>query len=137
MSPVRSPTPFAPVPDRLGEPVVLVEALRVGDPLGHASWSRTVPGEEPDLWDGDEAAELLGLVAALPAGERMRCFAPRYGLRLHTAGGGVRDIAFCFRCHAALVLGPGGVRGSPAFDGESAPARELLRRFRAAGARPA
>jgi hypothetical protein len=133
---VRPPTPFAPVPDRLGEPVALVEALRVGDPLGHASWPRTVPGEELGLWDGDVAAELPGLVAALPVGERMRCFAP-HGLRLHTAGGGVRDIAFCFRCHAPPVLGPGGVRESPAFDGESAPAREPLRRLRAAGARSA
>ncbi|MFP8885054.1 MULTISPECIES: hypothetical protein [Streptomyces] len=120
--------------DRLGEPVVLVEALRVGEPLGHTSWSEAVPGEEFGLWDGDEAEELLGLLAALPAGERMRCFIPRYGLRLHTAGGDARDIAFCFRCHTALVLGPGGAREWPAFDGESAPARELLCRFRAAGA---
>ncbi|MBN3928241.1 hypothetical protein IQ279_01040 [Streptomyces verrucosisporus] len=34
----------------------------------------------------------------------------------------------------ALVLGPGGERESPAFDGESAPARELLRLLRAAEA---
>ncbi|GAA2417133.1 hypothetical protein GCM10010420_54230 [Streptomyces glaucosporus] len=117
-----------PVPAR---PVVIAEAVRVAGVRDALSW-RTVPGEGIALWDGGEAAEVLALVAALPDGEPARCFLPRYGIRLHADDEVVREIAFCFACNRALVVDPGG-RGRPiAFDGESAPARELLRRFRAA-----
>ncbi|WP_344322666.1 hypothetical protein [Streptomyces macrosporus] len=118
--------PFVPA-----RPVVIVEAVRVADARDALSW-RTVPGEGIALWTGEEAADVLALVAALPHGEPARCFSPGYGVRLHTDDEVVREIAFCFACNRARVVDPGGRGRSIAFDGESAPARELLRRFRAA-----
>ena len=44
-----------------------------------------VPGEVLATVEGPEAQALVGRVAALPDGEQMRCFTPRYGLRIWDA----------------------------------------------------
>ena len=89
---------------------------------------------------GADAAAIAQLVADLPDGEIKRCFNPVYGLEVRGAAGVLVEIAFCFRCHSALVAVPGGDRSEfLGFDPGSAAGRELLARFKAAdrpGTRP-
>ncbi|MFF7676075.1 hypothetical protein [Actinacidiphila glaucinigra] len=95
---------------------------------------RTVPGDTIDVWVEDEARSVLGLVGEVPEGERARCFVPGYGLRAHEV---LFEVALCFRCEGALLLGPlvpAELRGIQAFDAGSAPGPELLRRFQEAAA---
>ncbi|WP_329587094.1 hypothetical protein OG500_37465 [Kitasatospora sp. NBC_01250] len=120
--------------------VELVEAVRITEPHGWYQWTDTVPGETVGLWD--DAQEVLALVAGLPASTRTRCFSPGFAVRAHTGPGQVFsgqvlfEIAFCFHCHAAWFYGqavtPNLARQT--FDPASAPARELLRRFRESAA---
>ncbi|MCX5208685.1 hypothetical protein OG689_05150 [Kitasatospora sp. NBC_00240] len=118
----------------------LVEAVRITDPSAWRTEAGTVAGETVDRWD--DAQEVLALVSALPGGSAMRCFLPGFGIRAHAASGGLFagqvlfEIAFCFSCRWARFLGAAvtpGVAGQP-FDPTSAPARELLRRFRESAA---
>ncbi|MER7495354.1 hypothetical protein ABT033_22450 [Streptomyces pharetrae] len=112
----------------------LIEVVRITDPARHLT-SRSLEGETVGLWDGGEAREVFELIAALPTGERHRCFLPGWGIRAHGSAGPLFEVAFCFRCHGARSWGPDLAAGqrSQAFDGESPTARELLRRFRACG----
>jgi hypothetical protein len=110
----------------------LIEVLRINGPM--MPFPRSIPGELIGLWDGEEAARAHTLARELPAGERMRCFVPGYGIRAHDAGGLLFEIAFCFACNGALCLGPGipkELRGIQPFDPDSMPGQELLRRIRA------
>ncbi|OKI26740.1 hypothetical protein [Streptomyces sp. CB03911] len=117
-----------------------VEAVRITDPSAWRTEAGTVAGETVDRWD--DAQEVLGLVSALPVGPAMRCFVPGFGIRAHAAPGGLFEgqvlfeIAFCFSCRLAVLLGAAvtpDIAGQ-AFDTTSAPARELLRRFRESAA---
>ncbi|MFD4907312.1 hypothetical protein [Kitasatospora purpeofusca] len=93
-----------------------------------------VVGDVLEIWVEEEARQALDLVSALPGGELHRCFAPAYGLRAHSSTDPLFEIAFCFRCHGALVLGrglPSRLRGLQGFDPDSRPGRELLDLFRA------
>ncbi len=99
-------------------------------------WSRWpgVPGEVIGTWAGDRVRGALELVAALPEAEQMRCFVPRYGLRLRAGSLVLAEVAFCFSCHNAMVFPSDRLPHLPrwfTFDPDSPPARELLRLFRA------
>ncbi|MEV8548418.1 hypothetical protein AB0L04_01000 [Streptomyces glaucescens] len=61
-----------PLTHREAEPI---EVVRIIDPARHLT-SRSLEGETVDLWDGGEAREAFELNAALPSGERHRCFLP-------------------------------------------------------------
>ncbi|WP_405737517.1 hypothetical protein OG607_34625 [Streptomyces sp. NBC_01537] len=113
----------------------LIEAVRI------TSWTmspfpRSVPGEEIGLWAGEDIEQILDLIREAPAGIRMRCFTPGYGIRAHGADlpdWPLFEIAFCFACNGALLLGPDipeDLRGIQLFDPDSTPGKELLRRFR-------
>ncbi|MER6953880.1 hypothetical protein [Streptomyces sp. NPDC000618] len=112
----------------------LLEVVRIADPTGPFT-SRGLAGEAVEVWAGDEVREALALIRALPDSARYRCFVPGWGIRLYDATDPdpLFEIAFCFRCNGARVLG----RDVPAelrvqdFEAESAAGRELLRRFRA------
>ncbi|MFD9064147.1 hypothetical protein ACFVZ3_21785 [Kitasatospora purpeofusca] len=98
--------------------------------------SDAVVGDVLEIRVEEQARQVLDLVSALPGSEIHRCFAPAYGLRAHNSTDPLFEIAFCFRCHGALVLGPGGTpgpvrRGLQGFDPDSGPGRELLDLFRA------
>jgi len=110
--------------------VVAVDLARDGD------WSRwrTVPGEVIGTWAGEQVHVALDLVAALPEAEQMRCFIPRFALRLRNETVVLAEVAFCFRCHNALCISSPHGPKTPTwftFDPESEPAQDLLRRFRA------
>ena len=110
--------------------VVAVDLERDGD------WSRwrTVPGEVIGTWTGQQAQVVLDLVAALPEAEQMRCFIPRFALRLRSEAVVLAEVAFCFQCHNALGISSRYSPKTPAwftFDPDSEPAQDLLRRFRA------
>ncbi|MET8625724.1 hypothetical protein ABZW30_18580 [Kitasatospora sp. NPDC004669] len=113
-----------------------IEAVRITDPLGWHAWMDGVPGETIGFWE--DAQEVLALVAALPAGTRMRCFTPGFALRAHAGRHPVFpeqvlfEIAFCFRCQGAWLYGPAVTKdlAHQTFDPDSIPARELLLRFR-------
>ena len=108
-----------------------VECVRIASIDNWHQWAG-IPGVTIGAWDGTDAAAIAGLVADLPGGQLMRCFTPRYGIRAHDADAILFEIAFCFRCHGALVLQPG--RDEPGklvgFAPDSPPARDLLARFR-------
>ncbi|MGW2044350.1 hypothetical protein ACWCPF_04085 [Streptomyces sp. NPDC001858] len=120
----------------------LLEVVRLTDPAGPFT-SRGLAGEVVEVWAGDEVREALALIRALPDSERYRCFVPGWGIRLYDDADPdpLFEIAFCFRCNGARVLG----RDVPAelrvqdFEAESGAGRELLGRFRACvpGGRPA
>jgi hypothetical protein len=111
-----------------GQDVQRFECLRITDIETHL-WS-SIPGKSIGAWDGEDATAVAELVASLPAGEVYRCFTPRYGIRAHAADAVLFEIAFCFRCHGALILRPG-QRELVAFGADSPPAQELLGRFKA------
>ncbi|GAA0657444.1 hypothetical protein GCM10010193_05150 [Kitasatospora atroaurantiaca] len=114
--------------------IVLLEAVRITDSRDRHLWTDTVPGERVGLWD--DAQEVLALIRDIPASEPMRCFSPGYAIRAHAADGKrLFDIAFCFRCHRAVFYGPDApAEASQTMDPTSAPALELLRRFRESAA---
>ncbi|MFJ6623151.1 hypothetical protein ACIQOW_36970 [Kitasatospora sp. NPDC091335] len=108
----------------------LIEVVRITAPTD----SGTLVGDVLEIWVEDQAREVLNLVAELPGDELHRCFVPSYGIRAHSSADLLFEIAFCFRCHSALLLGagvPAGLRRIQGFDPDSGPGRELLERFRA------
>ena len=64
----------------------------------------------------------------------MRCFFPRYGLRLRSHDAVLVEVGLCFECNVAKVVWPDEVSGQEwfAFDAQSMPAQDLLGRLRAA-----
>jgi hypothetical protein len=69
----------------------------------------------------------------LPEDEQMRCFNPQYGIRLRSGTTVLAEVAFCFRCHNALVIPSAHTPGLTTwftFDPDSSPAQELLRLLR-------
>jgi hypothetical protein len=98
---------------------------------------QSAPGTVVDTWEGSRVALALGLVAALPSGQMMRCFIPHYAIRLRQGPVALVDVAFCFECHNALRIPVRGGAGSSdliGFDATSAPARELLDLLRSSAA---
>jgi hypothetical protein len=98
---------------------------------GWAGWT-TVPGRVIATWDGERVAAVLDLVAALPESTQMRCFLPRYAIRLRRGARIVAEVAFCFRCRNALGIGSAESPQTPGwftFDPDSPPARQLKRLF--------
>ncbi|TWV32562.1 hypothetical protein FRZ03_33270 [Streptomyces misionensis] len=119
-----------PIPSEQAE---LIEIVRILDPLRHYR-AEDVSGEETGVWEGAEAVRALALIADLPDGDLHRCFNPGWGVRVHGTDGPLFRLAFCFECHGVRLWGPAvpaGQEGIHGFDADSAPARELLRRFRA------
>ncbi|WP_410614291.1 hypothetical protein [Amycolatopsis sp. lyj-109] len=109
-----------------------VELVRISSSREWDEWD-AVPGETLGTAEGAAAEALVELVAGLPDGESMRCFIPVYALKVHGAADVLVEIAFCFRCHNALVVVPGGGRpGLVAFEPDSPAGRKLLARFKAA-----
>ncbi|WP_329188365.1 hypothetical protein [Actinacidiphila glaucinigra] len=116
-------------------PIGCVEAVSITADM--VPRPRTVPGDTIDVWVEDEARSVLHLLGEVPEGERARCFVPGYGLRAHSAHEVLFEVALCFRCEGAPLLGPlvpAELRGVQAFDAGSAPCREHLRRFQEAAA---
>ncbi|MFG2300666.1 hypothetical protein [Actinacidiphila glaucinigra] len=116
-------------------PIEFVEAVRITAAL--VPRPRTVPGDTIDVWVEDEARHVLDLIGEVPEGERARCFVPGHAVRAHSAHEVLFEIAFCFSCNRALLLGPlvpAELRGMQGFDAGSAPGRELLRVFQEASA---
>jgi hypothetical protein len=112
--------------------VIAVDLRRYPD------WTRwkSVPGEVLGTSTGEQAQAVLELVAALPEAEQMRCFVPRFALRLRRGPVVLAEVAFCFRCHNALGIPSPHNPTTPTwftFDADSAPAQELLGLFRALG----
>src|SRR3954469_14589440 len=104
------------------------------------NWGRwkTLPGEVIGTWSGESVRVALGLVASLPESEQMRCFAPRYGMRLRAESVVLAEVAFCFSCHNGMGLPSEHTPQLPkwfTFDPDSAPAQELLTLFREFAAR--
>jgi hypothetical protein len=83
-----------------------------------------LPGDVLATVEGPEAQSLVARIAALPDGEQMRCFTPRYGLRIWGSELVLAETALCFRCHNALTL-IDGQRGWFTFDADSGAARQL------------
>ncbi|MEU6174817.1 hypothetical protein ABZ832_23260 [Streptantibioticus parmotrematis] len=113
-----------------GEKPVLLEVISIVSLL--PSPATTVEGEVLAIWEGEQVREVLALVGDVPGSELHRCFAPRYGIRAHGTSDLLFEIAFCFHCHGALLLGPGvpaDQRGIHSFDPDSAAGNELLERF--------
>ncbi|MFJ8435893.1 hypothetical protein ACIQ9P_31785 [Kitasatospora sp. NPDC094019] len=108
----------------------LIEVVRITARTG----SGAVVGDVLEIWIEDQVRRALGLVAELPDDELHRCFVPAYGIRAHSSTDLLFEVAFCFRCHGALLLEPGvpsAVRRIQGFDPDSVPGRELLGLFRA------
>ena len=92
----------------------------------------TIAGDLLGSWEDAEAAEVLALVASLPAGEPMRCFSPAYAIWAHDADDEVLfDLEFCFGCFWVGVREAGDRQHLVAFDAKSTRAQELLARFKA------
>ncbi|MFF0742623.1 hypothetical protein ACFYVL_19725 [Streptomyces sp. NPDC004111] len=120
---------------RAHEQTELVEVVRI-TPDANDPMPRTMAGEDVALWDADQAREVFALVEALPGSQPGRTFLPGWGVRVHGARGMLFEIAFSYDCHAARVWGPSvphKQEGIYSFDPDSAPALELLRRFRESG----
>ena len=116
--------------------VSLIEVVRITGraPVYASERSEAVVGEDLAIWGAEQVRQVLNLVTDLPAGEQYRCFTPGYGIRAHSSAELLFEIAFCFRCHGALLAGPGvpsGLRGIQSFDPDSPAGRELLDRLRA------
>ncbi|MGW7415893.1 hypothetical protein [Streptomyces sp. NPDC054863] len=114
------------------EQTELIEVVRItpdaNDPL-----PKTMTGEDTALWEEAEAREALALVKELPVSRPGQTFLPGWGLRVHGPRGMLFEIAFSYDCHAARLWGPAvphKQEGLYPFDPDSAPAVELLRRFR-------
>ena len=107
------------------------ECVRITD-IETQLWA-SVPGETIGVWEGQDVTAVAELISRLPDGEMYRCFVPHYGIRAHSADAVLFEIAFCFRCHNALVLRPGdeGQGELTAFDADSPSAQDLLGRFKA------
>ncbi|MFE9423505.1 hypothetical protein ACFYNO_11155 [Kitasatospora sp. NPDC006697] len=112
-----------------------LEVFRTGERRAAGPDGPSWAAEALAVWTGEPAARAVAAVQALPPDDMRRCFAPGYALRAHDRTGFLLEIAFCFRCHGAELIGP---RPSPdglatvlGFDAESAPALGLLARFRA------
>jgi len=115
------------------EAVGQIDVIAVAPDNDWSSW-RGVPGEVIGRWSSDRVRVVLGLVASLPAAEQMRCFVPRYGIRLRAESLVLAEVAFCFRCRNAMVFPSEHTPQLPkwlTFDPDSPPAQELLRLFRA------
>ncbi|MFE5913898.1 hypothetical protein ACFQ6B_33100 [Streptomyces wedmorensis] len=112
----------------------LIEVVRITAALRHVN-AEDLVGDDVAIWEADEAADALKLISSLPDGELSRCFIPGWGIRAHSSTDLLFQIAFCFRCNGARLWGPG-VLGKlnriHSIDSDSAPAQELLRRFRSA-----
>jgi hypothetical protein len=98
-------------------------------------WSRwtAVPGDVVGTWGGEQARRAIELIAALPEAEQMRCFTPRYGIRVRTETSVLAEVAFCFQCRNALALPGPRTPSLPnwfTFDPDSAPGQQLLELFR-------
>jgi hypothetical protein len=121
---------------------IIAEAQQVGeidlidvDLERDPDWSgwKAVPGEVVGTWDGESVVTVLGLVAALPEAEQMRCFVPGYAIRLRRGPLTLAEVAFCFRCRNALGLPSAHSPQTPTwftFNPDSEPARQLLRLFK-------
>lgn len=98
---------------------------------GHPDWNtwRAVPGKAIDTWEGERVSVVLNLVAALPESEGMRCFVPRYAIRLRCGPLVLTEVAFCFQCRNAMSV-PIADEMQPSmwftFDPNSQPAQDLL-----------
>lgn len=117
----------------------LIEVVRITDPIRHFG-AEDLTGDEVAPWEAPQVDQVLALVGDLPDGEMRRCFSPGWGIRVHGATGLLYQLAFCFHCHGIRLWGPevpDGQQGLHSFDADSAPAQELLRRFREAAERSA
>jgi hypothetical protein len=93
--------------------------------------ARTISGERLGVWEGDEVGVILDLVASFPTGDPARCFNPAYAIDAYGADDPLFTLEFCYEC-CWVGVEPVDERGSlVAFDPGSAPARELLDRFKA------
>src|SRR5689334_23178341 len=103
------------------------EGVRIDDPSDSHLWT-AVPGTTIGTRVGNEASEILDLVADLPAGDIARCFIPGYGIRARSADQLLFEIAFCFRCNNALIFQqvPHQRRDFIGFNGDSRQAQDLL-----------
>jgi hypothetical protein len=113
--------------------VCLIEVVRITDPM-RAYDAGSVVGEDVAIWGEEHARQVLDLISGLPDSEMHRCFVPGYGIRAHSPTEVLFEIAFCFRCHGALLTGPlvpSQLRGIQTFEPDSPSGRELLDRFRA------
>jgi hypothetical protein len=113
--------------------VCLIEVVRITDPVRAYDAGRVV-GEDLAIWEEEHTRQVLDLVSRLPGSEMHRCFVPGCGIRAHGPAEVPFEIAFCFRCHGALLNGPhvpSQLRGIQTFDPDSPSGRELLDRFRA------
>ena len=84
--------------------------------------------------DAYQVRVALGLVASLPEAEQMRCFIPRFGIRVRAGATVLAEVAFCFSCHNAKAFPSAHTPDLPdwfTFDPASPPAQELLRLFHA------
>ncbi|MEJ3748635.1 hypothetical protein WEI85_35810 [Actinomycetes bacterium KLBMP 9797] len=102
---------------------------------GHPDWSvwRVVPGKVIGTWSGERVSVVLNLVAALPESEAMRCFVPRYAIRLRGGPLVLTEVAFCFQCHNAMSVPIADTTQPPTwftFDPDSKPAQDLLHLLR-------
>ncbi len=91
----------------------------------------TIGGEELGVWEGEEARVVLDLVASFPTGEPFRCFNPAYAIDAYSADDPLFTLEFCYGCCWVGVEQVGERQNLVAFDPASAPARELLDRFKA------
>lgn len=98
-----------------------------------------IRGVVTHAWRGEQVNTVLGLVSALPEAEQMRCFVPRYAIRLRSGTTVIAEIAFCFRCRngRAISFQPDFVVSEWfTFDPDSQPARQLLSLFRTTAGTP-
>ena len=69
----------------------------------------------------------------MPDAEQMRCFVPRFGIRVRSDTTLLAEVAFCFSCRNAMAFPSEHTPQLPrwfAFDPHSSAAQELLRMFR-------
>lgn len=114
------------------EKAELIEVVRIVDPTRHLS-AEDLTGDEVAVWEAPQADQTLALISDLPGSKLYRCFFPGWGVRVHSATGLLYQLAFCFDCHGVRLWGPevpAEQEGIHSFDPGSAPARELLQRFR-------
>jgi hypothetical protein len=117
-----------------------IDLMEIGrEQLANWNGQAVIEGAVTHTWRGEPVGTVLGLVAALPGAEQMRCFMPRYAIRLRRGPTVLAEVAFCFRCRngRAVSFQPDfDVPGWFTFDPDSTPARQLLSMFRAVGAAP-
>ncbi|MFF4350374.1 hypothetical protein [Streptomyces sp. NPDC001530] len=110
----------------------MIEVVRITDPMRLLSAANLV-GDDVAFWEAAQVSDALTLISSVPDSELHRCFIPGWGIRAHSGTDLLFQIAFCFQCHGARLWGPGvpaeseGIHG---LDPASAPALELLQRFR-------